>query len=356
MLMILPIVFSAVITAQPLANPEVLPESVFNEVERALDVAATNAVSVTEESVAFAGFCATNGATATERAVRLVSSQKDGRWFWRGVDVTPVATRALRRLAGLPEPPLRLSIFANHISDAARQEKISFEEAARRVKALGVAGVDVMAGIAPEKLAVLRRLGFEISCVIGFTRFERGYDRRQCEELMALAETNGCPTVMLVPGAYPSADEPADVRRAIVARTRRFVAEAARRGLVTVIEDFDDKASPTCGYRRLADFLASDSRLGFVYDTGNFYEAGGRPEDGLRLLPRVRHFHLKDRAAAAAGSPSVAVGSGCVPMAKIISAARDVGYGGWFTIEHFCVTNMLECMQSSARHLTVHPF
>lgn len=350
------LIFATVISAQPLANPAVLSPSVLNEVERALDVAATNPVPVSAASVAFAAACATNRLSATDQAIRLVSSQKNGRWFWQGVEVTPVATRILRRLAGFPEPPLRLSVFANHLENLARQEKISFEEAVRRAQSLGVVGVDVMQGISDDCLAALKRCGLQIACVIGFTQFERHYDERQCAALIDLARTNGCTMVMLVPGFYPTTNVSAAVQRTILTRTRRFAAAAAKHGLETVVEDFDDLRSPTCGHARLNGFFAADARLGFVFDTGNFYEAGGRPEDGLRFLDRVRHLHLKDRAAAAAGAASVANGRGVVPLDKLISSVRDVGYGGWFTVEHFCVTNMQECLTQSVRYLTHRSF
>ena len=49
--------------------------------------------------------------------------------------------------------------------------------------------------------------------------------------------------------------------------------------------------------------------------------------------------------------PFAPVGAGVVPVARIVSAARDAGYGGWFTIEHFGATNMLECAEASASFL-----
>lgn len=90
---------SAVLTAQPLVDADVLEPSVLNEVQHALSLAPTNAVSLTPASAAFAAFYATNGMNATSRAISLVSAQKDGRWFHNGHDVTPVAVLFLRALA-----------------------------------------------------------------------------------------------------------------------------------------------------------------------------------------------------------------------------------------------------------------
>ena len=100
--LVLSIVIAAVITAQPLANPEVLEPSVQNEVDHALSVASTNAVPPTAAGLEFARLYATNGLDATQRAITLISSQRDdGTWLWRGTNVTPVAVRLLRQVSGV---------------------------------------------------------------------------------------------------------------------------------------------------------------------------------------------------------------------------------------------------------------
>lgn len=93
---------ATVLTAQPLVNEDVLEPSVLNEVEHALSLVPTNAVPLTPSAADFARLYATNGMNATQRAVALVSSQKDGSWFWQGTNVTPVAAQLLRQAAGYP--------------------------------------------------------------------------------------------------------------------------------------------------------------------------------------------------------------------------------------------------------------
>lgn len=266
---------------------------------------------------------------------------------------TPVAVRLLRKAAGRNEPRPKVAIFALHIEEIAHQQGVSFAEAVRQVKELGFRGADVMEDMAPEKVAELKRQGLEIPCVIGFTKFELGYDEAQCAHLIDLARRCESRLIMLVPGFYPDGADRATVHKAILERTNRFAAEAARQGFETVVEDFDNERSPTFGVGRLSAFLQAAPSVGFVYDTGNFNDRDGRPEDGLKFLARVRHFHLKDHPADG-GDASVAVGSGRVPVARLVSAARDVGYGGWFTVEHFGVTNMLECAAKSARYMLRH--
>lgn len=87
-----------VVTAHPLASEDVLEPSLANEVEHALSLVPTNAVPPSAACADFARLYATNGMSATERAISLVSAQKDGSWHWRGTNVTPVAVELLRRM------------------------------------------------------------------------------------------------------------------------------------------------------------------------------------------------------------------------------------------------------------------
>ncbi|MBQ7233842.1 MAG: hypothetical protein IJS36_00355 [Kiritimatiellae bacterium] len=87
-------------TAQPLADEDVLEPSVENEVFHALGAAPTNAAPgavARDEAVRL--LAGTNRLSATELAVRLVSSQRaDGRWLVGTNDVTAVAVELLENL------------------------------------------------------------------------------------------------------------------------------------------------------------------------------------------------------------------------------------------------------------------
>ena len=97
------LVLGASIVAQPTVSPDVLEPSVMNEVDHALSrapaVSATNALAVAETE--FLRLYATNALTATDAAIRLVSTQRpDGRWMAGTNDVTRAALMLLDRLAG----------------------------------------------------------------------------------------------------------------------------------------------------------------------------------------------------------------------------------------------------------------
>ena len=97
-MLLVSIVLSAVITAQPLVDADVLEPSVQNEVDHALSLAPTNVVAFAEAPESLRLFC-TNGATRTDVAIRLVSSQRaDGRWLCGTNDVTSAAVEILKGL------------------------------------------------------------------------------------------------------------------------------------------------------------------------------------------------------------------------------------------------------------------
>ena len=89
------ILFAAAFSVQPLPQADgPLEPSVQNEVDHAIAMGekalGTNVVEV---------LVGTNSLTATQKAIRLVSSQRsDGRWFVGTNDVTAVAVEILKNL------------------------------------------------------------------------------------------------------------------------------------------------------------------------------------------------------------------------------------------------------------------
>jgi len=97
----LPLVAAAAfMVAQPLVDEDVLEPSLENEVLHALDIAPTNAPPCAMSSgEAVAALVGTNRISATERAIRLISSQRaDGRWIVGTNDVTRAAVDLLGSL------------------------------------------------------------------------------------------------------------------------------------------------------------------------------------------------------------------------------------------------------------------
>lgn len=252
--------------------------------------------------------------------------------------------------------PLRLSIFAHHIEEGARQTGIPFEEAAKKVKAMGYDGVDVSDEISSDHLATLKKSGFEVACVAWMTRFDLGYDESAAERVVRMAETNRCPRVLCVPCWQTGAIEPtnAALRAEIIARTERFACFAKSRGITVMVEDFDAPHSPTKDFSNLADFLEKAPTVNFALDTGNFAPAGEKPMPAFRRFAgRIRHFHFKDR------DPkdpcvSVAVGTGSIGRGDwrtMLLEPRSWPYDGWYTAEFFGVVDYLSCAEASAKFI-----
>lgn len=127
----------SVITAQPLVDEDVLEPSVQNEVDHAVSLAPTNCAALGCAAVAFAELYATNGLSATDRAVALVSAQKGGRWFYDGADVTPVAVRMLLLVSGCGPQAAEPMLTAAEVWRLAERDGSSFAAAALKAEKLG---------------------------------------------------------------------------------------------------------------------------------------------------------------------------------------------------------------------------
>ena len=93
---------AATISAQPIADGDVLEPSVENEVEHALSAIPAGAIDASRDSRAFAAtndVFSTNGLDATQTAIKIVSLQNsEGRWIVGTNDFTAVAADILKRL------------------------------------------------------------------------------------------------------------------------------------------------------------------------------------------------------------------------------------------------------------------
>ena len=75
--------------------------------------------------------------STTSRAVSLVSTQKGGKWFHDGADVTPVAVRMLVAASGCPLIGPKPSLTAAEVWRLAEKDHLSFMEAALKAEKLG---------------------------------------------------------------------------------------------------------------------------------------------------------------------------------------------------------------------------
>lgn len=77
------------------------------------------------------------------------------------------------------------------------------------------------------------------------------------------------------------------------------------------------------------------ANLGFCADIGHWASSGLDPLEVVRsIAPRIRSFHLKDRASASEPSHDQPLGTGVLDLPAILDAAIAEGFAGTVSIEH----------------------
>lgn len=238
-----------------------------------------------------------------------------------------------------------VSLFADHINEVARQQKITFKEAAKKVFELGVTGADVPVNMDADKLNALDQAGFKHSCVIAHIDLTKGDMEKEMAQTLKFMRENNYNKVLLIPGLMDKNATSADYDL-LYKRIGRFVKLAESEGRDVVVEDYDNPQSPCHDTVLLDRMFAAVPSLGLNLDTGNYLACG---EDLLEAQEhnygKVRHVHLKDRKSAT-DLTSVAVGTGVIPVEKSIVRLLSTGYKGWLTIECFGVKDMLEAVKT----------
>jgi sugar phosphate isomerase/epimerase len=81
------------------------------------------------------------------------------------------------------------------------------------------------------------------------------------------------------------------------------------------------------------DEILAQAEGGLCIDTGWLGTNGIDAASAIRTLgPLVRHVHVKD--VRAAGSHATCpLGTGCVGIAEVIAALKEIGYKGWYSWE-----------------------
>lgn len=250
----------------------------------------------------------------------------------------------------------KISVFSDHIQTIARQEGISYADAAARVKAMGYDAADVWVFSSDKMIRTLDSLGFEHSCAIGIVNFfEENWEipfpgNPQNAEKLSLdfCAKHGYKKLMLVPR---SRGESTCTEEEMMQRMADFVARAKAQGVDVLFEDNDDQSSDVRGTADLERVFNAIPAAGHAFDTGNYLYNG---EDALeaygKFRDRIRHVHLKDRYSPD-NMASCASFTGCIPMEKLVRDLQKSGYNGYYTIEIFDSRHMLSDVEASIRNL-----
>lgn len=161
---------------------------------------------------------------------------------------------------------------------------------------------------------------------------------------------------------------------------RELVSYGKEKNVRITLEDFDGFTSPCSRMLYLKWFLEQVPGLGHTFDMGNYAYSDEDVEAAYELLhPYIVHVHCKDRGVEpqyrltegnikempkapegqgdilcrryCQGLAGVAVGSGYLPVRKLVEQLARQGYDGYLAIEHFNVPGQMEHIRRSAEFL-----
>lgn len=277
---------------------------------------------------------------------------------------------------------MKISVFYDHILQAAEQTKKPLPVLLQEIKAAGIDAVELRLSALLEKeniVTLLREAGLRISCLYEFYEMGKGIASPVEERHVLTAAQVKAEKILVVPGFLEKSEakqyracagsyeksaaymEQNESIRHMAEGLSRMTALGRKNGVAVTVEDFDDAASPLNGMYGIRWFLEQVPELGFTLDMGNFAHAG---EDVLAaaafLWERILHVHCKDRGeesclalwgGANRGLLPVAAGDGYLPIGTLVKRLVHNGYDGYFAIEHFDVSNQEESILRSAAFL-----
>lgn len=263
---------------------------------------------------------------------------------------------------------MRLSVFYEHIVEAATQSGKLVAEICELVHGYGVHGVDIEAiRIEKDEAEVMKQLAdgnLKVNCVYAFFDFGNNPDCNKGFELINTAKRVGAQKVLVIPGFIKPTDNLNKALNNMKEVLIKVCDYAKNEGITVGMEDFDDISAPFATTSQLMWFMEHVPDLKCTFDTGNFIYS---EEDVLMALHRLEDYigdiHCKDRSLEIKKGEepkltvkgrklySSPVGYGCIPMKEIVTYLLEKGYDRCYTIEHFGSRNQLEDIEKSAKWL-----
>lgn len=272
---------------------------------------------------------------------------------------------------------MRISVFFDHVREAAEQTGRELPDILGQVKSFGITALECSLESLTEDIdgrrALFSQCGMQVSCIYGMYDFANTDDVSLAYPLIDMAAFFGTDKVLIVPGFTQLQGE--DERKAtrtvgtpvmkqMAEVLNKLCAYAKKKHITVTMEDFDDAHAPFASEVQLAWFLEQVPDLSICFDTGNFLYADVDELEAFEVLKqRIRHVHCKDRSLVpdeketpkltVTGKALYAssVGAGCIRMEEIISRLKDMGYDDTLAIEHFGAADQLGFMKQSAKWL-----
>lgn len=273
----------------------------------------------------------------------------------------------------------KLTVFYDHILNAAKQRGVTTAEIAAEITSCGISGVEMdyyMLKESGDALAEeLSRLGLPINnCYCFFDWANHPEDTSYINVLDDLKRLN-ISNLLVVPGfinrdIVTTGDQDiittalARAREAMLPNMIHLLDYASELGINVAMEDFDDIVAPFATMEQVKWFLDRLPNLGCAFDTGNFFYSDQDVLQAYELLnDRITYVHCKDRSLTPVEGEeshvnvsgkemySAAVGNGVIPMSTILEKLLAKGYQGTIAIEHFGSIDQLSDMKTSSSFL-----
>lgn len=257
----------------------------------------------------------------------------------------------------------------------------SFPDAVRRLADIGYRGVEIMADVphawpayllAEQKQAIRDALAankLAISNVNAFMMHAVNDPRQKywhpswiepdphyrqvridhTKRALTLAKELGAPCITTEPGGPLEGRSWGECLKLFVEMLKPVVEHAEKEGVPLLVEPEPDLLIETADqYLEFAHHIQSPM-LGLNFDIGHFYCVKDEPAPTVhKLKDHIRHVHLEDIAATRVHHHLIP-GEGVIDFGSTLTALKDVGYGGWVTVELYTCHENPDHAAKSAR-------
>lgn len=276
---------------------------------------------------------------------------------------------------------MELSVFYDHIREAAEQTGKSTSEILKRCRDMGISGVEMNFMFLEERketvCAELSEAGMKISCIYEAFDFGRDRDISKGRRMIETAAEREVSRILVIPGEVESweaaelsacsdrydATEQYMNQSTSIQNIRFALAElveyAAKEGIQVTLEDFDGFLQPFARMNQLLWFMKHVRGLRYTLDMGNFAFSDENVEKAAEALGEyIAHVHCKDRRASrhvkgefCKGLGQCAAGEGYIPIDGLVNGLKKKGYDGYLAIEHFGMQDQIAQIAKSADYL-----
>ncbi len=171
--------------------------------------------------------------------------------------------------------------------------------------------------------------GVQASCLDTSCVFVRKTDEERdavVREAVTMAEraiSIGAPAIRVFGGPLPEGRD----RDAVVTETADALSRAVAGcgGIRLLVETHDAWSRGADAWLFISDVVGA----GVLWDVAHTTRAGETPEETLKHIGAPGLVHVKD----AKGKQLTHLGDGDVPLKRIVTLLRDLGYGGWLSLE-----------------------